>query len=146
MSARRYDTRVRARVGALRREIAVWLAALAIFFNVLAEGSLRAGPIEIEPALAGVAGETLVICTAAGRLVADRDGRPASQPGGHDGHDGPHCVFCLPLMQGSLLAPSAAGQDFARRAPLPIRRQIAELRAPTVRRASHAWARGPPLA
>lgn len=127
--------------------ISAWLAALALILNFLAQGALEARPIEIDPTLSAIAGDALVICTPGGKLEIGQGGRPASDPsGGHAGHDGPHCVFCLPLMQGALLAPSAAGQDFARWAPLPIRRQIADLRAPTVRRASNAWARGPPLA
>jgi len=130
----------------LRRQIAAWLAAVAILLNFAAEASLRASPVEIDPTLSSVAGDTFVICTAAGKLVVDRDGRPApKQEGGHLGHNGPHCVFCLPLMQGALVAQSFAGLDFARIAPRAIRPEIADLRAPSVFRASGHWARGPPL-
>ena len=48
--------------------------------------------------------DRIVICTAAGMVVMDRDGNviDTDSAGGHDNF----CVFCLPLMHGGAKAPT----------------------------------------
>ena len=130
----------------MRREISAWLAALALILNFLAEGALEARPIEIDPTLSAIAGDTFVICTPGGKLEIGQGGRPASDPSdGHAGHDGPNCVFCLPLLHGALLAPPLAEPEFVPNPPRAIRRHVADPGATSLFRASGHWARAPPL-
>jgi hypothetical protein len=145
LKTRTYDIRILGNVGATRRWLAAWLVALALLSNFLAAGELLAHPAEAQPSLIGPDSDFVVVCTSAGKVVLDRNGLPVPAPAGGSGHEhGPHCVFCLPLMQGvAWLAPPAA--FVAPRCALPTV-PIASFRAgaPSLFRVCALWARGPP--
>lgn len=147
MRARRYDTRVRRDAGGARRRIVAWAAALAILMNFAVGGLVTAKPAALDRGSPGLDDAAIVICTAQGKIVVDRDGRPVSRPSGeHEGHEGPHCLFCLPLMHGAVapaafdFSPIAQGRESD---ALPVcvdasRRELFRVAA--------LWARGPPSA
>lgn len=115
MGARCYDTRLTGNCGAYRRNAMVMLGMLALAFNLIAGISLSARAIPVGSAASELSLDRFVICTSAGTIVIDRDGNVVPDAGGApQGHE-PHCLFCLPLLQGSLLALAATGVD----APLP---------------------------
>lgn len=111
MRARRYDTRLTGNCGAYRRNAMAVLGMLALAFNLIAGISLSARAIQIGSPVSELSLDSFVICTSAGKIVVDRDGNVVPDAGGApQGHE-PHCLFCLPLMQGSLLAFGATSVD-----------------------------------
>jgi len=102
-----YDTSTDGSVGLLRREVASWLGLLLLTFNILAGGTLpaRAEGSAPAPFAQALLGDRIVVCTASGMVVMDRDGHvvdPGTTGGGH----AELCVFCLPLMHGGVQAPT----------------------------------------
>lgn len=84
-----------------------WLGLFLLIFNVLGGGALpaRAADAGLAPFAQDLLGDRIVICTAAGMVVMDRDGN-VIDTGGNSAHTD-FCVFCLPLMHGGAQAPTA---------------------------------------
>jgi len=146
--SKRYDTRLDRALGRARREVASALGALIIVFNLVAGIGLGAAARSDAPMFADVLGDHIVICTAFGQVVVDHEGRRLSDQAPHTppDHLGPQCVYCLPLMQGNLLAPSphcASIEREANAAPTfaSVSAQPTQLFRPLTLRA-----RGPPSA
>jgi len=144
--SRRYDISIDEGRGAFRRMLAMGFCSLAVAFNLLCGIALSARPAPIDLQALALERGWNVICSAAGMIVVDDAGNrvPDDQTGGV-GAGGPHCVFCLPLMQGHVTL--AAPHDFV--APV-LNAQL--LRASPERllpapgaSSSEAWPRGPPL-
>lgn len=99
MKQDRRDLNADPSLGRVRRRLASWLGLLLLAFNVLAAAAL---PARAESALAqSLMDGRIVVCTAAGLLVLDQDGRalPASD-------HAQFCVFCLPLLHGGVDVPA----------------------------------------
>lgn len=86
--------------------IASWLGLFLLAFNVLGAGSLPARAEGATPLFAQeLLGDRIVICTAAGMVVMDRDGNILDTQGPSSAH-GNFCAYCLPLMHGGAQAPA----------------------------------------
>lgn len=74
--------------------------------NVLTAGLFASSAAQHGPAAftQEILGDRIVICTAGGLLVLDKDGHPIE--GQSDATGGISCVFCLPLMHGAVQAPA----------------------------------------
>jgi hypothetical protein len=119
--ARHYDLEIDRSRGRARREIVAAVGALVVLFNILAAvllGSLAQAAAS--PLLGDSASDGVVICTGAGMVLVDHQGKPIEHKGGavHPAL----CPFCLPLMQGHAKAPDPAGL-----APAPVARRFAPL-------------------
>lgn len=103
MSRKRYMTDIdHAARRAWGRSVAL-VCGLIVVLNLV--GGLAAGFSSrgASPMLADLAGDRIVICTGAGMIVVDRDGKPVEPEKG----GAPElCPYCLPLMQGSADAPA----------------------------------------
>lgn len=120
--ARTYDLEIDRARGRARREIVAAIGALVVLFNILAAGFLGATAQAAASRLLGnSAGDGVVICTGAGMILVDHDGKPIGDKGGavHTAL----CPFCLPLMQGHARAPDPVGV-----APAPVARRVAPAR------------------
>lgn len=112
--SRVYDTSTDPSRGRIRREIVSALGLLLVLFNLVAGVLLPSSANAAKsPLLEEIFGDRIVICTRAGMIVLDADGKPVSQSGTVD----PMCVFCLPLMQGSADTPVVVTNA---EAPLPF--------------------------
>jgi Protein of unknown function (DUF2946) len=141
-----YDLAIDRARGRGRRDFVAAFGALVVLFNLLAAGVLGASArVAGSAMLADLSGDDIVICTGAGMIVVDRDGKPVD-----DRRGAPLralCPFCLPLMQGAAAAP-----DPVAAAPAPMSRMVAEVRhklapRPTaIARARTAQPRAPPIA
>jgi len=104
---RPYDLSMRSHQGDLRRFVVSLLGLFILAFNVVGAGavSARANDAGNAPFAQALLDDRIVICTAAGIVVMDRDGNiiDTGSAGAHDNF----CVFCLPLMHGGAKAPSA---------------------------------------
>lgn len=103
----RYDTTTDPSKGRLRREMVSWLGLILLAFNVLGAGALPVRAAEAGPApfVLELQGDLIVVCTAAGMVVMDRDGNVVETGGPSSAH-GALCVYCLPLMHGGAQAPA----------------------------------------
>ncbi|MCI4678734.1 DUF2946 family protein [Rhodoblastus acidophilus] len=143
--ARTYDLAIDRARGRVRCDVAAVASALVVLFNILAAGLLGAeAQAAGSPLLTDLSGDGVVICTGAGMIVVDRNGKPIDDPSG-----APHrtlCPFCLPLMQGHAKAP-----DPVAAAPAPVSRQVAasrprfNARPAALQYASAAQPRAPPI-
>lgn len=98
----RYDLSNDSTLGAVRRIVVALLGLLVVTFNVV--GALPAQAEGTNPLFAqGLRDDRIVICTAAGLVVMDKDGNIIDTSS--DGH-ADFCVFCLPLMHGGAKAPT----------------------------------------
>ena len=99
----RYDTATDPSRGWIRREVASALGMLVILFNLIAGTAVAATTAGGAPFLDDAFGDRIVVCTGAGMIVLDAEGKPV------DGGDtiAPLCVFCLPLVGGAVDAPAA---------------------------------------
>ncbi|MGO8738933.1 DUF2946 domain-containing protein [Rhodoblastus sp.] len=107
-----YDLAIDRSRGRARREIVAALGALVVLFNILAAGLLGASAQAAgSPLLGDPSGDGIVICTGAGMIVVDHNGKPIEDKNGavHSAL----CPFCLPLMQGHAKAPDLAGLALA---------------------------------
>lgn len=126
----------------MRRTVASALGLLVILFNLVA------GPLLASTASAGAApfaeeifGDRIVVCTGAGMVVFDRDGRRVPA----DGRAPAMCVFCLPLVQGGVDAPVVAALPDGAGAVEPGRWDVAAVPVPAPTPVIRAAApRGPP--
>ena len=120
--ARTYDLGIDRSRGRARREIVAAIGALVVLFNILAAGFLGASAQAAASRLLGdSAGDGIVICTGAGMILVDHNGKPIEDKSG--AVRSALCPFCLPLMQGHAKAPDPVGV-----APAPVARRIAPAR------------------
>ena len=146
VASRQYDTATGSACGRIRRVVASWLGLILLISNILGAVGLPARPAEAGPALFAqeLNSDRIVVCTAAGMVVLDRDGNPVEtgQTGGHTDF----CVFCLPLMHGGIDAPATVAVIDVPVAPsvAAITPTEASQPAPT-RLAGAASPRAPPL-
>lgn len=97
-----YDLSNHSPVGAVRRFVMALLGLFVVTFNVV--GALPAQAEGNNPLFAqALQDDRIVICTAAGLVVMDKDGNIIDTSS--DGH-ADFCVFCLPLMHGGAKAPA----------------------------------------
>lgn len=139
-----YDLEIdHARNGAHRGLVAT-IGALVVLFNVLAATVLGASAQAGSPLLAGSADDGIVICTGAGMIVVDHDGKPIQGKGG-PAHKA-LCPFCLPLMQGHAKAPDpvAIAPERAFLRTIPVRSHQVARPASTLY-ACAALPRAPPI-
>lgn len=124
----------------MRREVASLFGLIVLVLNLWAGVLLSA-----RPAVADPLNDRFVICTAAGMIVVDHDGRPVDTDPAQGHLGSPHCPLCLPIMHGFAPADSAS-------AALPVRRS--SITAPTIakfatfhapRLSGGVSARAPPL-
>lgn len=95
----RYDTATDPSQGRVRRLVASWLGLILLAFNILGAGAVPAQAEGSTPLFAQeLLGDRIVVCTAAGMVVMDRDGN-IIDTGDSSAHSN-FCVFCLPLMHG----------------------------------------------
>lgn len=97
---RPYDTASDPSRGRARRGIVSWLGLFLLLFNLVAGSILpaQAAPLATDD-------DHIVICTAGGMAVIDRNGTPV--PPDHVGQNG-FCGACLPFVHGAVLTPAAA--------------------------------------
>jgi hypothetical protein len=103
---RPYDLSTRSHRGDLRRFVVSLLGLFILTFNIVGAGTVpaRAADAGNAPFAQALLDDRIVICTAAGMVVMDRDGNiiDTGSAGTHDNF----CVFCLPLMHGGAKAPT----------------------------------------
>jgi hypothetical protein len=104
---KRSDVTTNGSGGLLRRKIASWLGLVVLAFNVLGPGAMPANAAGAGTAAfaQGLNSDRIVVCTAAGMVVMDRDGNILDEEAGAAGG---LCVFCLPLMHGTVHAAAHA--------------------------------------
>ncbi len=99
-----YDLATDHAAGRAWREAVALIGGLIILFNIAAGLAAGLAVRDASPMLAELDGEHFVICTGAGMIVVDRDGKPTEQKRG----GAPQlCPYCVPLMQGCADAPAA---------------------------------------
>ena len=108
---KRYDTAVDPSLGRMRRALSAWAGLFVLLFNLVAGGVL---PAQAMPAVTD--DSHIVICTAGGMAVIDRNGTPVTPD--HVGQNG-FCGACLPFVHGAVLAPAAATTPQPIVQPLP---------------------------
>ncbi|MBT9292807.1 DUF2946 family protein [Prosthecodimorpha staleyi] len=146
MPRRRYDLATTAALGAVRREVASALGMLVVLANLVVAMAVAAGvpaagaQAATARALDPLGGGRIVICTGAGLVILDRDGRPIGEEPG-----GAVCPYCPPLMGGSIdlpaelpLAENARTTTAAGFVPAPARVR------PTIARSRGTPPTGPP--
>lgn len=132
-----YDTTNALSLGRLRREVVGWLGLFLLIFNVTAAGAL---PVQAMPTAED---GHLIICTAGGMAVIDRNGTPVAPD--HAGVNG-FCGACLPLLHGAVVTPTAVPLPVPFVQPLP-RALIADAEPAVVARPLRlAFPRAPPRA
>ncbi len=117
-----YDTSADRSLGRNRRVLASWLGVFLLVVNVIGAGFLPVRPADAGPApfARDIVGDDIVVCTAAGMVVMDRDGHVVDTKGG--GGHADLCVFCLPLMHVGAQTPAAVAVIVA---IMPTERPIA---------------------
>jgi hypothetical protein len=103
----KFDASTDPSLGLVRRKVASWLGLILLAFNLLAGSGFTAQASENSSPAFGqeLLGDRIVVCTAAGMVVMDRDGH-VLDTNGNSGHIDA-CVFCLPLMHSGAGAPAA---------------------------------------
>ena len=144
---RSYDLSTDPRLGRFRRRFASWLGLVVLALNILAGGFLLPHRAEAGAGsfVTDVSARELVICTTAGMVVLDRDGKPVGERQPNPAHGGV-CQFCLPLMHGATAL--AVEQDAGFQPFWPVAVHVApdNLLLPTQLQAKdHHLARAPPF-
>jgi len=104
---RQYDLSNQSDLGSVRRLVVALLGLFVVTFNVV--GALPAQAEGTNPLFTqALMDDRIVICTATGLVVMDKDGNIVDATG--DGHND-FCVFCLPLMHGGAKAPALVALD-----------------------------------
>lgn len=93
-----------------------WLMLVALWLQVGLAPLMAATPTAWQAQLDG----KMVVCTAAGMVILEADGQPASP----QAEAGPTCVFCLPLLHGGVKAPPLVPQ------PLPMGGRLLDVMPP----------------
>lgn len=96
---KRYDAACAPSVGRLRRSVAAWAGLFLLLFN------LAGGAVPAQATASLSSDDHLIVCTAGGMAVIDRNGTPVSPD--HVGENG-FCGACLPFAHGAVLTPVAA--------------------------------------
>jgi hypothetical protein len=146
VAPRHYDTSTDTACGRIRRRVVSWLGLILLISNMVGAVGMPVRPAEAGPApiAQDLLGDRIVVCTAAGMVVLDRDGNPVEtgQAAGHTDF----CVFCLPLMHGGVDAPTAIAIIDIPAVPLAVSAVPTAAALPTpVRLAGAASPRAPPL-
>lgn len=98
-----YDTATDSSSGLIRRLVVAWLGVVLLVFNLAASGGSLLGPADTAqtpfPTSVDISATHVTICTTAGMVEIDGDGKPLPSPS-HGGI----CVFCLPLMHSGAIA------------------------------------------
>jgi hypothetical protein len=82
-----------------RKAVVSWVGLLVMALNLMVGFAPQAA------VLPELAHDELAICTSAGIVIIDEDGQSSRA----EIRDGISCVFCLPLLHGSLLTPPEVG-------------------------------------
>lgn len=107
-----YDIDTGPSVGRNRRFVAAWAGLFLLLFNVVAGGALATqAPLNFGD------GDHLIVCTAGGMAVIDRNGTPVAPE--HAGLNG-FCGYCLPLMHGTAMGTAAQPLPQPLAAPAPV--------------------------
>lgn len=137
-SRRGYDTASDPSVGQGRRRLAAWAGLFLLLFNVLAGGTLPA-----QAAFPDTSGDHLIVCTAGGMAVIDRNGTPV--PPDHAGENG-FCGACLPFAHGAVLSAAPAALPVPIVQPIPRAPLVDAEPARVERPLRLAYPRAPPRA
>ncbi|MCR6628567.1 MAG: DUF2946 family protein [Magnetospirillum sp.] len=133
-----YDTASDPSLGRRRRTLSAWMGLVLLLFNVVAGGALPA-----QAAVPSLSDDHLIVCTAGGMAVIDRNGTPVSPD--HAGENG-FCGACLPFSHGAVLTPLAVPLPVPFVQPLP-RAPLADAEPARVARPLRlAFPRAPPAA
>lgn len=132
-----YDIGTGPSTGRSRRFVAAWAGLFLLFFNVVAGGALAT---QAPPSLSS--GDHMVVCTAGGMAVIDRNGTPVAPE--HAGLNG-FCGYCLPLMHGAALGAAAQPLPLPFAAPVPVSLYSTGEAAIIASQSRLAQARAPPL-
>lgn len=138
-----YELSTNAALGRGRKNLMAALGALLLIFNIFGAVALGARADARAPMLSDLSGDRIVICTGAGMIVIDRDGKPVNQPSGQAQQ---LCPFCLPLTHGGAAPPAAVALNFCgvvARAESPA---VVALALPAPRLWRPSAPRGPPRA
>lgn len=143
----RYDTTADPACARIRRLTAAWIGLLVLVFNIAGGGMLPTRPASAasSPFSQGLGDGRIVICTAAGLVVMDRDGTIVATTDPSGGSD--LCVFCLPMLQGTAM--TAVPPVLLLRAVPPAPLPLPQVTAPPLRAAGlnlTTAPRGPPQA
>ena len=141
-----YDIATDPRVGRARRRVVAGLGLLLMAFNLLLGSGMSAEaaksgqpPLFAQALLSG----HIVACTAGGLVVLDRDGHPVTHHGAAGHTD--FCVFCVPLLHGTLHTAAATLLPAVTAPPQPAALPQPVFRTPApVRLAGAASPRAPP--
>jgi hypothetical protein len=134
----RYDISTPPSLGSWRRGVAAWLGLVLLAFNIVAGGALqaRATPLTTDS-------DHIIVCTAAGLAVVDRNGTPVTPD--HAGENG-FCAYCLPFSHGAVITPVAIPLPVPFVQPIP-RAPLADAEPVNVARPLRlAYPRAPPAA
>lgn len=101
---KRYDLAIDNAAHHARRKVVAFVGILIVLFNIVGGFGKGLAGDNTSPTLADLTGDFIVICTGAGMIVVDRDGKPVD-PGSHGIPE--ICPFCLPLAHGAVAAPAA---------------------------------------
>lgn len=125
-------------LGRARRMVAAWAGLFLLLFNLVAGGALPAAAAQTAPS-----DDHLIVCTAGGMAVIDRNGTPVSPD--HVGVNG-FCGACLPFVHGAVLTPAAVTLPVLLAQPIP-RAPLADAEPANVPRPLRlAFPRAPPHA
>lgn len=89
-----------------------WLVLVALWLQVGLAPLMAATPTAWQAQLDG----KMVVCTAAGMVVLEADGQPASP----QSESGPSCVFCQPLLHGGIKVPPMVAEPLQAGGALPV--------------------------
>lgn len=135
---KRYDTAGDPSVGWARRHLLAWLGLFLLLFNLAAGSALQAQPLALD-----TSDDHLIICTAGGMAVIDRNGTPVTPD--HAGENG-FCGACLPFTHGAVLTPVAATLPVPFVQPIPRAPLVDAEPANVARPLRLAYPRAPPQA
>ena len=144
---RPYDTFIDRTRDAGRRQLVAVVCLTAVVFNILLGIALSFQPSRTDLAARALLNGWNVICSAGGLIITDADGhRVPDEQTGDSGHDGPLCLFCLPLSNGH----AGLSSETAIPAPIGHTRLVcgpyAAVLVVVTTTGSEAWPRAPPAA
>lgn len=99
-----YDLSSDGSLGRLRRSFVSWLGLLLLSFNIFGAATVSAQAAGTPLFAQELLDDQIVVCTAAGMVVLDRNGTPVGNGNGAAHRD--ICSYCLPLMHGGVQTPA----------------------------------------
>jgi len=95
------------------RTLLSWFCTLLLSVEILAGAFLPASTDPTAQTLSAqeLLGDRVVVCTAGGMVVFDRNGQPVDSGDGQGSGHGGICAFCLPLMHGGIHLPAIQAMD-----------------------------------